>query len=240
MLDIVICEGNPDHIAEMNSRVRSFFGEREHTVLCFRYPMDLFDYLECVNGMVDIAFVNTTYESEDGLATARTLRSKYPSVRLVVTSESSERIEEIFDLRADGFVWLPLRADSFEKRLSRLSNEIGKNISCLALRSRNGISSIPVSTIDYCMSDKRKVLICCAETEQEFYYKLDEIENMLSFGFMRCHQSYLVNMDKILQFVENGIILRSGNFVPVSQKRYYQSKKEYLRYITGKNDVAMI
>ena len=103
----------------------------------------------------------------------------------------------------------------------------------IILKTKKGNDVLKLGDIKYVMSDKRKIVIYLNNNEMSYYYKLDEVEDMLGKSFLRCHQSYIVNMMKIKQFVEDGLLLDDDEFIPVSRKRYFAAKREYLSYVTG-------
>lgn len=42
-----------------------------------------------------------------------------------------------------------------------------------------------------------KVILHCKNRQIEFYSKMKDVENMIDERFCRCHNSFLINMDKI-------------------------------------------
>lgn len=54
---------------------------------------------------------------------------------------------------------------------------------------------------------------------------------------MRCHQSYLVNMNKI-ESVENDFTMKSGDVVPIRTRNLNEIKKEYYNYIEYRGNIA--
>jgi len=63
------------------------------------------------------------------------------------------------------------------------------------------------------------------------YEKLDYIEEkLLSFGFLRVHQSYIVNISQIDYIKDSRVILYDGTELPVSKSRYKQVKLQYTSY----------
>lgn len=68
------------------------------------------------------------------------------------------------------------------------------------------------------------------------YMRLDEIEERLSGDesrFLRCHRSYIVNMDHITA-VDEQFILDNGESVLIRSKSKAQIKKRYFVYEEGK------
>jgi DNA-binding LytR/AlgR family response regulator len=67
------------------------------------------------------------------------------------------------------------------------------------------------------------------ETE-EIISKLNHVEDKFPNNFIRCHQSFLVNMDKIQSVKNNKIVLFSGEDVPVPSDKYKSVKNRIMRY----------
>ena len=67
--------------------------------------------------------------------------------------------------------------------------------------------------------------------EEQCYEKLDNLEQQLPDSFLRCHKSFLVNMDKITGFLPNGIQLSDGTVASVSRTKLKESKQKYFQYI---------
>ena len=65
---------------------------------------------------------------------------------------------------------------------------------------------------------RRKVVAHMADDRVEFYGRLDALEELLaSSGFLRCHQSYLVNKRYIRQLDGTSLTLANGVALPVSR-----------------------
>jgi DNA-binding LytR/AlgR family response regulator len=62
-------------------------------------------------------------------------------------------------------------------------------------------------------------------------YKLDEIEEQLEEGFIRCHQSYLVNADRVKCVTAKEVILHNDKAIPISRNRGKETKTALYSYI---------
>ena len=66
------------------------------------------------------------------------------------------------------------------------------------------------------------------------YKRLSEIEHELQDGrFLRCHQSYLVNMD-FIQLTDKQFVLTTGDTVLIRQRDLKAIRQCYLDYVSGK------
>ena len=59
---------------------------------------------------------------------------------------------------------------------------------------------------------------------------LKDIEELFyTYGFIKIHQSFLVNFRFINYIKRNEVILDDGKMLPLSRSRYEQTKFEYMR-----------
>lgn len=75
--------------------------------------------------------------------------------------------------------------------------------------------------------------LCFVREEENLYIyaKLSQVETILEqYGFVRTHQSYLVNM-KFIEKISNYLLyLSNGDRIPVVKSRYATVKDKFLRY----------
>lgn len=64
--------------------------------------------------------------------------------------------------------------------------------------------------------------------------KLDEFCENSGKSFLRCHQSYAVNIHHIEKITQDYIFLYSGQKIRVSKGRYRQVQEELLLYMREK------
>ena len=74
--------------------------------------------------------------------------------------------------------------------------------------------------------------------DKRYYFaaKLDHIAEQLSSDFIRCHQSYLVNMHMIRQFDSKNhtFWLQSNEEIPISRRAYKETKECYEMFLNKK------
>ncbi|MGM9477249.1 LytR/AlgR family response regulator transcription factor [Pedobacter sp. GSP4] len=105
-----------------------------------------------------------------------------------------------------------------------------KGIKRIALKSLEYIEIVDLDDIIYCKSDKGYTTFCLKNKREVLVSKgLKEYENMLAFsGFLRCHQSYLINFKYVKKYYREGLLLmENGEKIPVSSRK----KEEVYRYL---------
>jgi DNA-binding LytR/AlgR family response regulator len=63
--------------------------------------------------------------------------------------------------------------------------------------------------------------------------KISDIEELLDSRFLRCHQSYIINMDEVKE-INTSFLMFSGNTVPIRRKDFAKIRNEFEEYTTFK------
>lgn len=100
----------------------------------------------------------------------------------------------------------------------------------MVVKTRDGRNRIPYDSIMYVESREKKICVCTEAREYCFYGTIEQMNEELPEGFIRCHRSYIVNQSFIEGFQLTKGILNLGNgiVIPVSRK-YKNVLKEYMR-----------
>nr|WP_314679069.1 LytTR family DNA-binding domain-containing protein [uncultured Capnocytophaga sp.] len=108
-----------------------------------------------------------------------------------------------------------------------------QNIERLLVRTAEGIVVLPIADILYLQSDKGYTTFFLEGGEKILVSKvLKKYEELLPpTQFVRCHQSYLVNMRYIRKYYKEGFLeLTIGERIPVSERR-----REYVQQWLTRN-----
>lgn len=98
----------------------------------------------------------------------------------------------------------------------------------LIVKFAREVHIVPVDTIDYVESIKRKVFIHADSGVHQMYSTMRDVIARLPESFLRCHNSYLVNAERVASVTPTEVVLTSGTKVPMS-KRYAKEVRKQLR-----------
>ena len=104
----------------------------------------------------------------------------------------------------------------------------------LYIETKSRLLRYSLHEIDYIESQYRLIRIVKNDLSEEFASrKLDEIEQLHLSGFIRCHQSYLVNAENIVSVDKTNRMIHfwSGQTVPSSKKLFTGFMDKYLVYL---------
>lgn len=95
-----------------------------------------------------------------------------------------------------------------------------------------GEATLQAEEIFYIETSRHKNIFHTEGKTYSIYRKMDEIENaMEGMDFLRCHQSFLVNMRYIRKISSYVMTLTTGQELSVPKARYREVKRRYAEYL---------
>ena len=227
-----ICDDETRFIDELKEIIAHWNGGAVD-VSCFESAEAL--EAACDKEPFDIAFIDVELGSENGVALARRLSENCPAMKVVfITAFVVEYAERIFlGITPYGFVGKPLAESKIHYYLTRLDKEMQRANCHLSVQTSGLAAKVLAGDIIFAESEKRVVHIHCVGGTITVYERLDDIEKRLDDRFVRCHQSFLVNMDFISRLDGGTFILKDKTFAPVriSHNRLGETRRKYFGYV---------
>lgn len=168
--------------------------------------------------------------------------------KIIFTTASDEFAIKAFKLSAIDYLLKPIDIDELKYSINKLKEQQLVSVSSLkenltendnskkrlALHSQDKIEMVPLGQIVRCesninytqffLSDGSKILV--TKTLKEFDVMLS------SFGFVRVHQSHLINMSFLKEYIKQDggyLKLNDGSSVPISSRK----KSQVLKLLNG-------
>jgi len=134
-----------------------------------------------------------------------------------------------FEVGASGYLLKPYTPETFERTMHRVLSDIVENT--YAIKNRSQVLHIPREEIMYVESHNSQCILHQAgQKTYTLYKKLGEIEQELTAPcFLRCHQSFLVNMNYV-KAVDKDFILTNDDVVLIRKKNLKELRQIYFDY----------
>nr|DAF93009.1 MAG TPA: response regulator [Myoviridae sp. ctGrV43] len=178
----------------------------------------------------DVIVLDMVLEKENGLEIANRLRDIGYDGKIIFWTADDSHLQEAFDVGAMQYV---VKGKEYGRMYSAI-NEILSHMrdEVLTFKTHGELHRLEYRQIEYVESKGRSCHIYTTDNQCFVTLgKLDDIEEELcDKRFLRCHQSYLVNMDHI-QSVNENFIMESGDIVQIRRRNHNEIKDKYKNYI---------
>lgn len=169
----------------------------------------------------NLLFTDIFMENGDGLTVAKYICEHHIDTDLIFVSSSTDYVFECYHYHTFAYLIKPLAAVDVREEIIRYMDEMSVNTKYLNLSIRGNNYRIPVNTILYVESNRRKITIHTKKQDYNYYERLDIMEQTLqSSGFLRCHQSYLIPSERVISYESNNTVVLDGitDAIPVSRR----------------------
>ena len=175
----------------------------------------------------------------DGIETGKMIRQMDKNVEIVYCTSSSDFAIAAYEVHAMGYLLKPYEPGRIGAVIDYyVQKHPQKNQNYIEVKSRRKSLIIPYKDIINMESDNKVVYIyTTTQGIVKVYNKLDVFEKELSDDrFLRCHQSYLVNMQYVAGLVDSDFIMINDKMIPIRKsgrklivKKYEEFFKESLK-----------
>ena len=200
MLNFAICDDNNLIVERLEKILESIFIENNidaKVAYTCNNPSDLLEYIK--SNTLDVLFLDIDLKDEtSGIDLANNIRKFNKDVYIIFTSAHLEYILIAYKCKTFDFIPKPLTLERIEETILRLMediNDASSNNSFIRINNKNTI--INQDSINFIKKDGMKLIFYTDTRVYETYSSFNKIASSLPSNFIRCHKSYIVNINKI-------------------------------------------
>ena len=230
-MNIAICDDNLIDREIVSQLLALYFSQKSiaYQITLYQEGRTLIQDIED-GDTYDIIILDIFLGKHLGIDVARKLRKIQYKGDIIFLTVSSDYAVESYDVEASGYL---LKPHSFAKLCRVMDHILEKyQVSTYDIYYRSKLIRIPYNQILYVESRNNKCILHDLNGEEHIIYKkLSTIEEELDDPrFLRCHQSYLVNMNHI-QRADDQFTLFTGDTIMIRKKNAKEIRNHYIQYL---------
>ena len=171
-------------------------------------------------------------KDKDGIRFAERLRSRSKELKIIFVTAYIKDCEEIFRVDPSGFILKTVTIEKVKKSLGFLLRlqELQKAI---VFEDQNKVVRLFPVDISYVEIKGRKLCFFDKNCDQmcAVHVKIQSIEKQLPSFFVRCHYSYIVNLNYTKSMQRHYFVLSNGKIIDIAQRKYNAVKDQYLHFL---------
>jgi len=185
-------------------------------------------------GAFDVVFLDIFMGGLTGMKTAEKMRQADPNFALVFITSSENHAVNAFTLRANGYVTKPIMKEPLAAALLQCRSVFLRNARFVEVTSNRQNIRIPIIKIYYIEVYNHDVLFHTLDGVIKTSTPLNRIEIEVGGTFLRCHRSYLVNMNYVTDIGEQGVVMSDNTIVPLRQQGRAEIREAYADFISDR------
>lgn len=234
MLNVVVCDDEEYFLKRLTEKITAYLTEREITFQLASFCSGEALFQEG-KGLYDIAFLDISMDRVNGIETAQHLRKINKKICIIFVTGYMDYVLEGYKVGALRYLVKDSLESSFEECMEAVLQRFHIDTDEICLEFREKKSYLNAEEICLVESRGHKLFFLSARDQSTLgtmNKKLAEVEGLLrGYGFLRIHQSFLVNMRFIVKISSYCLQLQQGITLPVPKKRYPYVKSEYATYL---------
>lgn len=228
---IAVCDDNQDDIRRISELLYSY----NDSFQIMEYTNGEFLVADCLEHefLFDVIFLDIYMQEINGIEIATKIRAAMRNVIIIFVSSSNEHYPEAFHVFAFNYIIKPINSNILklvlDQALTKIDAEPGQQIQ---FNYKNKNYRILCKDILYLESrDKTILLHMNDKTILQCYAKLDDFLKQLPVEFfIRCHQSFIVNIYHIKEMSKDHFRIGSAA-INISKKYQKTAKDVYFEYL---------
>ncbi len=228
-----------DDLAEDSQKLREdicrWAGETQTPLIP---PPALFDSGEALldnlkENSFDVIFLDIYMKGMNGMDTARLIRKKDQSCRLLFTTLTPDFAVESYDVDSSYYLLKPYTYEKLSSALARCDAAAIEQGQFITIPGRSGEEKLYLHDIVYTEYANRRVNVymkdgtCCPVAMRQ----KDFADALLKYPyFCDCIKGMLVNFEMVEQLKKDLFLLRGGMCIPISRLKYQNVRERFLKY----------
>lgn len=218
-MKIAVCDDEKVTLDELEALLNKYAVTRQ----C-NFEFELFEHYSSLADRLeefDVFLLDYKMPDIDGLDFAKKIFDSYGEKKTIVfITAYPEIVYDSFEVRTFRFLVKPVKREDLFKTIDSVL-KLYASRKTISVKSGGETLNVDVKDIYYITVTLKDVHIHLKNCSYICHKTLDYFEKELaSFRFFRTHREYLVNMDKIRSFDSKKIIMKNGNTVLMSPRRY--------------------
>lgn len=212
MLNFVLCDDSVPSLKRLSKMLEAIFinNNIEAKIGCLASnPHDALEYIKSYK--VDVLFLDINLNSNiTGCDMADLIRKKNKNVYIIFLTGHLEYALLAYKYKTFDYLPKPIIDERLEETVLRLIEDMTID-SNQFIKINNNKTIINANDIQYIKKDGMKLVFCTNKENYETYSSFSKFETCLPGNFVRCHKSYIVNINNVQKYKVNENILELKN-----------------------------
>lgn len=229
---ILICDDDRTIAEQLSGYIHDFFA-RNH----LKCPaISLFfdgESLLADSGEKDLVFLDVEMPGVDGIYVGQQLKKENPATIIFVVTSYTEYLDEAMRFHVFRYLSKPVDRQRLFRNLKDALKHYNSVTEKIAVETRHGVFTIPVSDIICLETQGRKLLLHTPEKDFESVHNMQFWTDTLPKScFFQSHRSFLVNLAHVSEFDHSLIRLANHRFEAyLTRRKYTEFKEAYFLYL---------
>lgn len=227
MITVSICEDEAYFMDKLCKLLDKYCNSREIHASISSFSNG--EELLASNRMADIILMDIKLPTGNGMEIIRHLRNLGSESQVIFITAFQKYVFQAFDLDAVHYILKPVSEEKLFSALDKAIKRIASNSEkTLLITNGTSASRVPLKDILYCEAMNHQITVHTLTEQIQFFGTLDAVQEKLDNRFFRCHRSYIVNMNHVIDKQLGLAIMEGGDHILIARRKQQEFTQRLL------------
>lgn len=241
MLNFILCDDNIQILNKLEKTLNNIFIKNDYDAQISFKATSSNEVLQYINANpVDVLFLDINLKSPiSGCDIADIVRKENKNLYIIFLTGHFEYALLAYKYKTFDYLVKPISEERLEDTINRLIEDTQTTKKKFIKINSNTI--IKQDDINYIKKDGMKLIYCTSTHTYETYNSFSKIENCLPGNFVRCHKSYIININNISNLTSNeNMVIFDHDIACFVGAKYKNKLLEVLNYENFTNNLHCV
>lgn len=231
-MNIAVCEDLQKDAEQLYTLLRRYCSENqlEAKISLFASGEALLEQYQ--PGKFQLLLLDVIMNGVSGMDAARKIRQTDSEVTIIFITVSKEFAAESYMVDAAFYIVKPLDYESLCLAMEKCRHLLRQHAKSITIAESRRMVNVKLKDIIYLESQRNDCILHTCGGEIRTRAKLSELEAELGgWPFLRCHRSFIVNLNWLEDMLDKDFVLRGGDMVPISRAYSTKSQQGFRQYL---------
>lgn len=212
-MNFVLCDDNSKLLDNLSKMLEIIFIKHSfdaQILFSTSKAEELIDYIE-KNNKMDVLILDINLHSDmTGLQIAQLVRKHNKNCYIIFSTAYFEYALVAYKYKTFDYLCKPITRERLEETILRLFEDAsGSHTNYIKIDNKNTI--INENEVQYIQRDGMKIIFHTSNRDYEIYSSFTKIQDKLPNNFVRCHKSFIANVNNITKLEPNSNMIYFNN-----------------------------
>lgn len=234
-MNIIICDDDLHFLEDLSNKISNFFQTKDIDPIIYKFTsgIDFQKWYKKKKGKIDFLFMDLELPHVGGLDILKSFKNSNSNSIIYIVSSHSELVFDSFEISPFQYLVKPLSFALFTHSLERGYKKYKLLNQKFILNYHNKHYVLNYDDIILIESYRSTTTVYSTLGNFKTSTKISEFEKLLipNGSFLKCHKSFIINMNKVIYYEKNNFILENNNKADISDRKRASIIEAFENYI---------
>lgn len=181
----------------------------------------------------DAIFLDMEMRGMNGLEVAKAIRDMGSSAIIVFVTAYDQYAVEGYEYEAFGYLLKPKLEEKLPHIVTALVRKLNSQCTSIVIKTTQGEIAMNIQEILFCEKNGHYIVVHTENAVYKTRMSMSDFEKLVpSEWFVRCHNGFMVNLQKVRNLTEKNVIMQKiGVEVPIGRSFKAALRKKWAQYL---------